>query len=220
MMAMVQAVFSALWLFGISATFVTTWFTPDALGEEMIIRLMFVMIIEFFVVHATGFYAGISFSEGPWWKRGGMGLGLLAFYLVFGLAFSAAYGGLFPLYAMLALLVPKVIGILGQAQTDSNTQLALMANWAAMVCMYLFAIFATLIFPVPSFGITPEVIAALELDMTGEWPEHPYKVIAAGALYFAGLGVLAVVMPFVPMPKGPTQAHPANRSGSGTDGNA
>lgn len=220
MIAKVQGLFSALWLFGISATFFITWFRPDALGDGMIVRLMFVMIIEFFVVHATGFYGGVSFAEGPRWKRAGMYLGLAAFYLLFGLAFSAAYGGLFPFYAMLALLAPKVAGILSQPVTDSGTQMMIMANWGAMVAMYLFAIFATLIVPVPSFGITPEVIAALELDMTGEWPEHPYKVIAAGAIYFAGLGVLAIVMPFVSLPKGPGEAHLADRSPGGTAGSA
>jgi len=209
MAAKVQGIISAVWLLGISATFFITWFSPYAFGDDMIIRLMFVMIIEFFVVHATGFYAGVSFVEGPRWKRAGMYFGLACFYLLFGLAFSAAYGGWFPFFAMLALLAPKVAGILSQPVTDTYTQMVLMANWAAMVFLYLVAVFATLILPIPSFGITPEIIASLDLDMEGEWPEHPYKVIGAGGLYFAGLALVAAVSPFVtpPPPAKPAQGN-------------
>jgi hypothetical protein len=51
----------------------------------------------------------------------------------------------------------------------------------------------TLAYDIPPLGVTPEVIAAQEFSVGGEWPEQPYRVMALGALYFTGLGLFAII---------------------------
>jgi hypothetical protein len=69
----------------------------------------------------------------------------------------------------------------------------MMANWAAMVVLYLVGIFLTAVVAIPRYGVTAEVIAAQHFKDKGLWPEEPYRVMAFGALYFSGLALLAVV---------------------------
>ena len=67
-----------------------------------------------------------------------------------------------------------------------------MAFWGLSVVFYLGAVFATLILPVPHFGITHSG-AHYGIPGSGEWVSHPQIPIAAGLLYFSALGVSKVL---------------------------
>src|SRR3954469_15359148 len=71
-----------------AGVFLLTWIAPAQLGVEQIGRLMTVMLIEFFVVHSSGFYAVIlAMTDTSRTKRALAMLGLAALYSMFMLVF-------------------------------------------------------------------------------------------------------------------------------------
>lgn len=173
----------------LAITFFVTWLSPYAFGHFAVKNFMFLMLMEFLVVHSTGFMAAIGTrSESLRWRLG-MYLLLMCFYALFAAAFSASSGGWWPLVAFLLSIAPKFPNTVLRPP-DDDTQFNLMGQWAAMVALYLFATFATLMYDIPAMGVTPEVIASQGMDIGGVWPEEPYRVMAMGAIYCTGLALI------------------------------
>ena len=58
-------------------------------------------------------------------------------------------------------------------------------RWLVSALAYIGGVFLTAFVPLPSFGITPEVIANLHLTGSGLWIDKPWTVLAFGTIYFA-----------------------------------
>ena len=172
--------------------FLITWIAPDTFGAKMVHHLTFVMILEFIVVHSSGFMGGLASREATPWIRAAQFAGLTAIYTLFALGFSAMYGALWPLLAFWALMLSRFPTVVLRPP-DFRGQFVLMANWAAMAVLYLVGAGITATAVIPHLGVTPEVIAAQEFGTGGLWPEEPYRVLAFGTFYFSGLAVVAVV---------------------------
>jgi hypothetical protein len=189
-----------LWAAGlngwIAAMFLITWFRPDTFGPLTVHHLTFLMLMEFLVVHASGFLGAIAAKDEPRWGRAVMFGGLGAFYMIFAVGFAFMYGGWWPLWAFWGLLLSRFPTVVLRPP-DLRGQAALMANWAAMTGLYLGGTFLTAVFPIPRFGVTRDVIEAQHFTGTGLWPDEPYRVMAFGAIYFLGLVVVAVVNEWV-----------------------
>ena len=178
--------------FALAATFLITWIAPDTFGEKTVHKLTFMMLLEFLVVHSTGFLGALAARDMKKLERVLMTGALLLFYVLMAGGFCAMYGGWWPLIAFTALTAPKLVPIFFSPYEDED-HFWVMGSWAAMTALYLFSIFATLAYDIPPLGVTPEVIAAQEFSVGGEWPEQPYRVMALGALYFTGLGLFAII---------------------------
>lgn len=63
-----------------------------------------------------------------------------------------------------------------------------MKGWAISVALYVACCLVTAFLPMPRFGITPDVVAALHLPGSGLWIAEPHRVLAFGVLYFALTG--------------------------------
>lgn len=168
-----------------AALFLSTWIAPQWLGIEHIGNLMMVMVIEFFVVHSSGFYAGIAASEAARPKRVLAMLALMAVYGLFMLLFYAVSKNVWPIYAFLWLLASRFVHVLVAPADSEQAILRAVRLWAVSVAAYVLGAFATILLPLPPLGITPAVMAALPFDSFGEWSVHPHTVLAFGTLYFA-----------------------------------
>lgn len=196
--AFARILFSAGPDFWLAATFLITWLRPYTFGETTVHKLTFVMLIEFLVVHSTGFFSAIATRDMARPQRIFISAILLLFYCLFAGAFSASYGSPWPLFAFLMLTVSKLLTVLFRPH-DDDTQFRAMGFWAFMTALYLFSTFATVMADVPALGVTPEVIARQGFGVGGVWPEQPYRVMAMGAIYFTGLGLATVVMELWPL---------------------
>lgn len=185
---------------GLAAVFLITWIAPYTFGVQTVRHLTFLMLLEFLVVHATGFLGGIGSKDSTRRERAFMAFVLLCLYLCFAAAFSAMYGGWWPLLAFLTLYLGKLPTVVFHPPGHDG-QSIVMANWAAMTCLYLFGVFATVMFDVPPLGVTPEVIAAQEFTMEGEWPEQPYRVMAFGTIYFTGMAIVSLLFEIFTRPR-------------------
>ena len=169
-----------------AAVFLTAWIAPTLLGPEVVKDLMLTMLIEFIVIHSSGFYAVISGLEGT--RRGArliMLTGLTCFYLLFVLAFSYGFGSIWPIFAFGWLFVSRFAHIWIHPLRLSRETGRMMLMWAASGATYVVGVFVTVFLPLPHFGVTPEFVAAMHLAGKGEWISRPYTVLAFGAFYFA-----------------------------------
>ena len=172
--------------------FLITWIRPYTFGERTVHHLTFVMLLEFIVVHASGFLGAVANRDEPGWRRGLMFLGLFLFYNIFAGSFALMYGGWWPMLFFWCLMLSRFPAIVLRPP-DAHGQMWLMANWAAMTALYIFGVMITVIPPVPVLGVTPEVIETQNFGMEGVWPEEPYRVLAFGTFYFTGLAIVAVI---------------------------
>lgn len=203
----IRLLLRAGWYLCIAAGFAITWVAPDTFGPTTVHKLTFLMLIEFLVVHATGFFTAAgsmrreaiampsvqaASSGSGALQRLAMVTGLLLLYVLFAWGFSVSYGNAWPLFAFLLVVLPRLPDVVLRPTDDDETGRA-MAAWAAMTALYLGGAFATLALPVPPLGITPAVVAAQGFDGGGAWPEEPWRAVAFGCIYFTGLAVVTAL---------------------------
>lgn len=165
--------------------FIAAWVAPSLLGPEVVKDLMLTMLIEFIVMHSSGFYAVIAGMHSARGKRLLMLAGLACFYLLFVAAFSYGFGSTWPIFAFAWLFLCRFAHIWIHPLQSSAETGRMMLMWAASGATYVIGVFITVMLPLPRFGITPEFIATMHLAGKGEWIERPYTVLAFGMLYFS-----------------------------------
>jgi hypothetical protein len=181
--------FSALPSFILSGMFLITWIAPNALGEKMISYLMLIMLLEFINVHAAGFMGNTIISENSRQKKALTIIGLGVFYTLFVGGFALAFNQWWPIWAFWGLILNRLLGVLlGKAPTGQEKTM-LQTSWGIGVFCYVMLVFATVILPVPAFGVTSEVIANQGFTMRGLWIDEPNRMMAFGFLYFAVIGL-------------------------------
>jgi len=72
--------------------------------------------------------------------------------------------------------------LFGQAPPGTEKQFV-RRGWAVGVMLYLVFLFPPTLFPIPRFGITPEVVQARALPATGLWIDEPWRVAAGAGRY-------------------------------------
>lgn len=149
------------------------------------------MLLEFLLLHSYAFLQLASGVEtGATWRerlRASLGvLGFGSFYLLMAGAIGWATGSSTPVWTIVWLLGGRLfeLAIGGDAEAAGDTRTA---SWLRHLLLYLFLIFLTAAVPLPSLGLTPEIVASFHLPGSGGWVERPQSVFAFGTLYF-GLG--------------------------------
>jgi hypothetical protein len=153
---------------------------------------MLVMLMEFINVHAAGFMASMIISDLPRGKKALAILGLGVLYTLFVGGFAAMFKQWWPLWAFWGLTANRLLGVmLGKAPSGEEKKM-IQYSWAMGVFLYVSLVFLTTLLPIPSFGISGEVIRRQGFTMQGLWVEDPYRVVAFGFLYFAANGLTEV----------------------------
>jgi hypothetical protein len=181
------------------------WWNPLVFGPLSVRTAMLTMLLEFFLVHATGFFTVFANDQrGSKWRRIGAMLGLSSFYVLMISAFAMSFGEWWPLLAFGWLLVGKVAWVwTGKPDADdvdgSQATMRQMAAWAGSVLLFLGGVAATSIMDVPRWGMTEALQPRFGLDMASEglWESQPHRVVAFGALYFGAMFLAKFVVALV-----------------------
>lgn len=185
----VRGVLASIPDFALAGTFLITWLNPYALGEMAVQYYLLTMLLEFIIVHSSGFMGSVAFSRNSAVLRLRNIFGLALFYSLFVGGFALGFTTWWPLYAFWGLTLNRMLGILiGDAPVGRERQYV-QAGWALSIIYYLGGAFATVWLPVPALGMTREVRAALDLPGGGLWVDEPQRVLAFGVLYFGLTGV-------------------------------
>jgi hypothetical protein len=177
------------------AFFVVVWADPLVFGPLSVRTAMLTMLLEFYLVHATGFFTVFANDRrGSKWKRIGAMAGLSLFYVLMIGAFALSFDEWWPLLAFGWLLAGKVAFVWtsrpdpGDPDGSEATGRG-MAAWAGSVVLFLGGVVYTSIAELPRWGMTAALQPRFGLDMASEglWESQPHRVVAFGALYFGAL---------------------------------
>jgi hypothetical protein len=166
------------------------WIHPLALGADTVKAVVLMILMEFILLNATGFFTAIPFMLDLSRKvRMAMLLGLCAIYLVLILAFALPFHSTWPFFAFGWLAVSKLAWVIRNRRVSGDEQLWLMGAWAFAVVAYLGAVGAGVMLDVPRLGITDDILPSLNLPHGGEWLDTPHKAVASATIYFAALAL-------------------------------
>lgn len=183
------AILSSLPDFAFAALFLISWTSPNAFDEKMVSYLVLVMLMEFVIIHSSGFMGRVMIGEGDRKKRGLTLVGLGFFYTLFVGGFALSFGEWWPVAAFWGMTLNRILFILLGRVPKGEEKMLLQKSWAAGALFYLGAVFLTVLAPVPELGITWEVVREQEFTSEGLWVEEPEHAIACGFLYFSAVAL-------------------------------
>lgn len=164
---------------------VVVWLFPFAFGPDAVKTIVLMMLMEFVLVHGTGFFTGIVFADRlAKVQRLLLMAGLLCFYSLFVAAFCMHFKAWWPVWMFLWLVLSKVAWIFLSSRDRSREAHRQMQAWAFSTVAYIGAVFAGLLLPLPRLGLGADVVAQLGLPGSGEWIERPHTAVAGMALYY------------------------------------
>ena len=184
-MSLLARALSALPDVALGVLFPVTWLDPRVFGGGVLKYAMLTMLMEFIVVHSSGFMGlvlwGSSFGVV---KKTLATLGLGAFYTTFLVAFALATEAWWPVWAFWGLTVNRLTNALLSRKGGKQARANVANDWVTSAAFYLLWVIGTSFLWIPALGITPAVVAAAALPGKGLWVEQPYRVVVAGAGYF------------------------------------
>lgn len=183
------ALLAALPDFVLAGLFLSVWLAPDPARPALGAQLMLVMVLEFIVVHSAGFMGAATLADTSPGRKAIAILGLGLFYTLFVGAFALAFHQVWPLWSFWALVLNRMLSVLLKQAPEGSERAFLQRQWAAGALFYILAVGLTTVIPLPRFGVTPAAIAAMHLRGGGLWIDQPWRVLAAGALYYAATAV-------------------------------
>lgn len=176
---------SALPDFATALACVVVWVSPFAFGPGAVRTIVLMMLMEFLLVHGTAFFTAIAFNDAIGKRKRLLAmLGMLCFYALFVAAFAFSFKAWWPAWVFLWLVASKAAWIFLDPRDRDAERERQMKAWGFSVVAYLGAVFATLVLPWPRLGLTPDVVARLDLPGSGEWIQRPHTAVAAMALYY------------------------------------
>jgi hypothetical protein len=176
----------------LATLFLVTWLAPGSSLALPIATALLTMLLEFIVVHSTGFMGTATLAKETRARRAKAIVGLGVFYSLFVAGFALAFQTWWPLVAFWGLTLNRSLGVMLDPGPTAAHALRIRKSWAAVTMAYLAAVFVTTLLPVPAFGIDRTVVSAAALPASGLWVEQPHRVVAAGFLHFGLCGLSAL----------------------------
>lgn len=176
----------------LAGAFLTTWLAPAAQWALPLSGAVLMILLEFVVVHSTGFMGSAALDRGARAGRIKVLLGLGLFYTLFVAGFALAFRTWWPLAAFWTLTLNRSLGVILDPEPTTHQVLHLRKGWAAVTMSYLFAVMVTTVLPVPAFALDRAVVTEAALPSSGLWVSDPHRAVAAGFLHFAICGLSAL----------------------------
>lgn len=166
------------------------WINPLALGADAVKGVVLMMLLEFILLNATGFFTAIPFLIGMGRRtRIVILLGLCGVYLLLVTAFARPFHAIWPFVAFGWLALGKLVWIVRNRRVSGGEQRRLMGAWAFSVTAYLGAVGAGVTLALPRLGITANIVPSLHMPGGGAWVDTPHEAVASAVLYFAALAL-------------------------------
>jgi hypothetical protein len=148
------------------------------------------LLLEFVVIHSSGFMGIIWLWEKRRAERILTLLGIGVFYSLFAAGLSVRFGSWWLFGGFWMLTANKMLGVLAGMEPRERELELLQHGWAGALALYVLALCLTLMVPLPALGLTPDVLAPQHLPGAHlPWTNEPQQVIAAGYLYFTSVAV-------------------------------
>ncbi len=186
-----RGIFASIPVFWIAALFLITWIRPELLGERMLRHFMYMMMLEFWVIHSTAFLSGVTLLPPNRRIKGGIFLALTVLYTLIVLPIARDYGSAWPLWAFWGLTLAKFPSFVSKC-TAGGKNSSIWYTWMAMVLAYMVAFEIAALLPLPKLGITTEVLATQGFQDSDD-AARAHRYMAFGLVYFTLLGVFEML---------------------------
>jgi hypothetical protein len=172
----------------VAAGFLVVWVAPFAFGPRTVSNALLTMLVEFLVIHASGFLGPMVLDGALSTRKRFLAIaGFGAFYGIFVTAFVLAFKETWPIWVFAWLLFGKFSGALARNRLRGAEAVRQQMLWGVSTALYLAGVFATTLLWVPRFGMTAAVQPQFGLNGGGVWVDEPHRVVAFGVLYFGAL---------------------------------
>jgi hypothetical protein len=173
-----------------SAWCLWVWIHPMAFGAETVKCVVMMMLMEFLLLNATGFFTAIPFMID---LNRGMRAVLLfvlcaVFFVMIG-AFASQFHAIWPYFAFGWLAAGKLAWVVRNRRVTSNEQTWLTGSWAISLVAYLGSAGISVTQRLPTLGIVPAIVPSLQLSGPGDWFASPHKAVASAVFYFAAVAI-------------------------------
>ncbi|MCI5105450.1 MAG: hypothetical protein MRY76_01925 [Pseudomonadales bacterium] len=185
------ALSSALPCFYLSWVLFNVWRDPMAWDQGEWVRLgLGLLILEFVLLHSGAFMASVIAKQQALGKKLQYLAGLIAFYSLMVLGFALSLDSDSLLWIFAGVCVGRLFTAISNADEGADLMMARSANG---VLLYILVVFATVLLPLPQWGIDPQLLAEIWPDRGGGlWEREPQRAIAGAAVYFLLLGIAEI----------------------------
>lgn len=167
--------------------FAWCWKNPLAWHPQLAMNLGQIMLMEFFVVHASIMLVGLATGDASRSSKLAAGLGVFVIYLPIAGGFAWANNALWPFLAFLWLLLSRIAtAVVGRGPSEFEKR-RMKYYWANGGACYILAVFAAILLPVPALGF-----ARAKVPWSG-WQIRPEEVLCWGFLYFSALAAIKLL---------------------------
>jgi len=166
----------------LSCMFLITWISPEFFGTDSIRYLLYLLTLEFIVIHSSLFLESVRISKASKKGRLIMTIIILIIYIPFPIAAAIGYKQWWPLVFFWGLTVNKIFGQFSNPPSH-NIKAHIMWMWGLGCVSYVAFVILTLFLPLPRLGILSSIIG------TGIWAQQPYRAMCDGFFYFLSLGI-------------------------------
>jgi hypothetical protein len=181
--------------FAMAALFVAVWVAPTAFPRDQLRGLALVMLLEFLMMHASVLLGAVlnDLAKGESKRTALLMFGALALcYLAFVAFLAAGFGSWWPWVAFAWLAASKLAGWWFSPARRADEAGRQNTIWIVSLLVLMFAFFPTALLPWPAAGLTPEVVATLEVAGFGAWVDAPQSLCLYGFVYFVACGIMRI----------------------------
>jgi hypothetical protein len=189
-----MAIAFALPCFLMAARLLRVWRDPMSIEAGGWVRLgVGVFVMEFILLQAGIFLAGLSVDarmRGAGWLQT---LGLTAFLGLFAVAIALAFRSRMLFFSFLWMIGGRFLAL--AIGISAQTKALLQAHAMISMAIYFAMVVLSVMLPWPRLGITAAIAnATRDPRASGTWVEEPHRAIGAAAVYFALLGVAEIAL--------------------------
>ena len=170
-----------------AALFLWCWLKPGAWRPTLASELGTIMVMEFFVIHASMLL--VIGADAPLGSRITTGFMVMLFYIPVAGAFAWWQGGWWPVLAFAWLLSSRVAAMLAGRGSAAFEARRGRYYWANGLGFYVLLVLVVLMLPMPQLGFA----RAGDYVWSGRILRPPHEVIAWGFLYFAAQAVVKLL---------------------------
>jgi hypothetical protein len=168
--------------------FVSVWLSPLTLGPNAVKAAVLIMLVEFVLVHSSGFI-GLTAVEPKLnlFEKLRRLMPVLLIYSLFIAAFALAWQEWWPILAFAWLIVGKLqLGMDRSLPSEIQAE-RIQGFWGLSVVLYLIGAFLTVLMPIPRLGMIHD---SYGLPGSGHWISFPHTVVFFGVFYFTLLALV------------------------------
>lgn len=185
------ALSSALPCFYLSWVLFNVWRDPMAWDDGNWVRFgLGLLILEFVLLHSGAFMSATIARQDAMLKRLQIFAGLILFYALMVLGFALSLDSMSLLWIFGGVCLGRLVTALTNNSEGAKTMMARSANG---VLLYILVVFATVLLPIPEWGISTSVLNDVYPDRGGGlWERQPERAIAGAAVYFLLMGIAEI----------------------------